>query len=207
MAQINWSEDIQNFFNHDIGNIFKNIFKFPTTCIKRIREESQVKSVVTPLITLFFSFIFCTLFTLMWGIDFGNSVLAGLIPVFYMIFLAIFFFIAMAIKGKADISTAFSHTSTHGLNFTLVWFLISLCFLIGFSKFIAILLMLIIVYGISMGISNTRQSLGGIIDEEDKEAFTWWISPAVVLISLYLAFLIFGKTMNPLAMLGGLGGI
>ena len=200
MAQINWGEDLQNFFNHDIGNMFKNMFKFPTTCIKRIQEESKVKSLVTPICALLISFIFCTLFALMLELDFGDAVLVGLIPVFYMVFLAILLFVMMAVKGKPDIMTALSHTSVHGLNYTVVMLLFSLLSLMDTSKFLVIIMALVLVYGMSMGISNIRQSLG-ILDEENKEAFTWWISPAVVLLSLYLAFLIFGKTFDPMSLL------
>lgn len=197
MAQINWGEDLLNFFNHDLANMFKNMFVYPTSCIKRIEQESKVKSIVTTVCAVVVSFVLCTLFSLLQtgGKAFGYCIMTGLVPVFYMVFLAIFAFIVLAIKGKGDILKAVSFTNIHVINYTAVMLIYLILSLFGPSKFLMIIIMLVMVYGLAMGINTARQFIS-TVDEEGKEAFTWWVSPAVILISVYLAIMIFGKTIN-----------
>lgn len=202
MAQIDWAKDLQNFFNHDIGNMFKNLFMFPTKCISKMANESTVKSIVTPLCSLLISFVLCTLLTLMMGVDFGDSVLAGLVPVFYMMFIAVFVFIVMAIKGTADIMVAVNSTSIHALNFTLVYIFYALILSIfDFDRSVLVICLFTIVYGLSVGINCARQTVLDI-DKGGKEAFSWWISPLIIILSLYLAIYICGRAINPLGMMG-----
>ena len=194
MAQINFGEDLQNFFNHDIGNMFKNMFKFPTTSVMRIENESKVKSIMAPLCTLVISYLVCMLLPLMYKTPFKYCALIALVPVLYMVFLTVFAFIVMAIKGKGDILKAFSITTIHAYNYTLFMIVISIILLFNPNKFLAIVFLLIIVYGLTMAISNMRQALS-TIESEGQEAYTWWLAPVAVVLPLFLSMYLVGKQL------------
>ena len=204
MAQINWGEDIQNFFNNDLAKMVTNLFKFPTNCLAKINEVCKVKSIVLPLMTLVVSYIVSTLMFLIMGADFGGAAQLALLPVFFVAFICILTFGVMAAKGKSDINLALNHTTVHSLIFTIFIIAIALFVLIsgdGLKAFFAlassdfwgILMVLAITYGLSLGISSMRQLLKDNLPGNDS--FAWWISPCIVVVSLFLAFFIAGKMM------------
>lgn len=199
MAQINWGEDIQNFFNNDLAKMVTNLFKFPTNCLAKINEVCKVKSIVLPLMTLVVSYIVSTLMFLIMGIDFGGSAKMALLPVFFVAFLCILTFGVLAAKGKSDINIALNHTTVHSLIFTVFIIVIALFVLISGngvkavfnilgSGFWAVFIILAITYGLSLGISSMRQLMKDNLPGNDN--FAWWISPCVVVVSLALAVFI-----------------
>lgn len=206
MAQINWGEDIQNFFNNDLAKMVSNLFKFPTTCLNKFNEDCKVKTVVLPLMTLVVGYIITTLMFLIMGMpNFGYSLEMALLLPFFIVFLCILTFVVMAAKGKSDIGLALQHTAIHSLIFTLAFVVVALFVLISGdglralynifdSGFWAVFIILVIVYALALGISCVRQ-LMNTLDGEGKEAFAWWISPCVVVVSLALAIFIGTKLL------------
>ena len=212
MAQINWNEDINKFFNNDLKVIFRNIFKFPTTAWERIKNEAVVKSAASPvcawvltyLIVLLANVLFLGTKSVGWGsatmlsvAGFGYFLKMSLMPLFFVLFLTILSIVFMAVKGKADVEGAFYHSGIHAVNFSLVWLLGHLMVLI-FSNgnpgvFGAIIIILcLVVYPLSMGITLMRQYLHSA-EAEDSNSFSWWSSPVVVAGSLGLAIWIMSE--------------
>lgn len=206
MAQINWSEDINKFFNNDLKVILKNIFKFPTTAVERINNESVVKSMAAPLCAWVMCYILVLLSNVLflgtksagWGgqtvlslMGFGKFLEMSLLPIFFVLFLTILSVVFMAFKGKADVEGAFYHSGIHAVNFTLVWILFQFMALIfssgnpGVGGSMVIILSCL-VYPLSMAITLMRQYLH-TAEEESSNGFSWWSAPLVVAGSLALA--------------------
>lgn len=200
MAQINWSEDIQNFFNNDLAKMVVNLFKFPATCLKKINEDCKVKTIVAPLMMLVLCYIVSTLMFLLMKVPFGYAAQMALMLVFFVIFLCGLSFVVLAIKGKSDINLALNSTTPHMLIFTIFLVVLALIVLIlgegpwtllkiG-DDFWGIVIILVVVYGVALGISCVRQLLMNNIEDEGKETYAWWLSPCVVVLSLVLAIFI-----------------
>lgn len=203
MAQINWGEDIQNFFNNDLAKMVSTLFKFPTTCLAKFNDVCKVKTLVQPLMALVVGYIITTLMFLIMGADFGDAAKTALLLPFFIVFLCALTFVVMAAKGKSDINIALQHTSIHSLIFSLAFVVIALfCLISGdgvkalfnivSSGFWAVFIILVIVYALALGISCMRQ-LMNTLEGEGKESFAWWISPCVVVVSLALAVFIATK--------------
>ena len=204
MAQINWGEDIQNFFNNDLAKMVLNLVKFPTTCLKKFNEACKVKSIVAPLMMISVGYVVSLLMFLIMGAKFGGAALLSLLPIFFVTFLCGLTFAALAAKGKADIFAALNHTTVHTLIFTLCIVVLGLIVLIAGggpmallkigTDFWGIISLLMFVYGLSLGITCMRQMMT-TVEGEGKESFAWWISPAIVVVSLALAIFICTKIM------------
>ena len=204
MAQINWGEDIQNFFNNDLAKMVGNLFKFPTTCLSKFADACKVKSVVMPLMALVVGYIVTTLMFLIMGVDFGSAAKSGLLLVFFVVVLCILTFAALAAKGKSDINMALDHTAIHSFIFTISMVFLGLIVLIEGdgpyailklgTDFWGIVMLLVIVYGLSLGISCMRQ-LMSTVEGEGKESYAWWISPCVVVVALALGIYLATKIL------------
>lgn len=217
MAQINWGEDLNKFFNSDLKTVFKNIFKFPTTAVEKINNERAVQSVVFPICAWVLSYLLLLLINVLflgtktvWGdesmlsvMGFGLFLKMSLTGLLFPAFLTILTILFTAIKGKTDAEGALWHSGIHALNFTLVWLIYLLCGLIFTNPgtFIAIVLAVaLLVYPISMGINLMRQYLH-YADNEGCNSFSWWSAPAIVAGSLGLVIWIMsemGSQMVPM---------
>ncbi len=206
MAQVDWGGDIQKFFNNDLKCMFANMFKHPTSCISRLDSKCQVKSIVSPIMMVAISFVVIILmsliFTAIQGIssyvNFGFHIKTALLPVFFCLFYTLFVFVAMAIKSPADIAVAFNNSAIHVLNLTLAFIVVYLVVSIfggnimsmKGSTFMLIIETLILIYSMSIGIGNVRQTL---TNANCGESYSWWIAPLVVVIPLALSIWIVTK--------------
>lgn len=213
---IDWGGEIQNFFKNDLKSLFVNLFKFPGSGTQRFLDTSS-KTMVNPICMVALSFLvfmllpyFIVLMKAPAGIPtppIKPFFCLGLTPVFFSLFITLSMFILMAIKQKNDFLLAFRHSTVHVFIFTVVMVLAvilslfteksALDFLLGGGsgiglKFSSVILMLLIVYAISLGISAVRQTLG-VCDNSGKEGYVWYLSPLVVILSLWLTMLIVSK--------------
>lgn len=211
-SKIDWAGDAQRFFMEDLKEMFVHTFMRPINGVQKWLTETRSKSIVNPICMIVVAFLLASfipfLFLLMKygsGISFGSCIVQfGLLTTFYAIFVTIFMFIFLAIKQKPDIILAFRNSAIHVFIMTVAILVISLIVLIfgleslaefnlmGNIKFGGVLMLLVFVYGFSIGISGVRQVLSANTSNEKdgKDLYSWYIAPLVLILSFWLAELI-----------------
>lgn len=211
-GKIDWAGDAQRFFMEDLKDMFVNTILRPVNGVQKWLTETRSKSIVNPICMIVVAFLVASfipfLFILMkYGssISLGSCIVQfGLLTTFYAIFVTIFMFIFLAIKQKPDIILAFRNSAIHVFLMTVAIVIISLIVLIfgleslaefnlmGSIKFGGVLMLLVFVYGFSLGISGVRQVLSANTSNEKdgKDMYSWYISPLVLILSFWLAELI-----------------
>lgn len=210
---LNWGAEIQYFFKEDLKNMIVNLFKFPATGTQRYLENSH-NNVVPPLFMLALSVVGLTFYSFIMSALFSHSVSAdclivGITPIFFSLFITLFMFIFMAIKQKPDFLLAFRHSAVHVLIYTIAMIVFDTLlevfvgninfFELAYGnasglKFVLFLLIFVLVYALSMGISASRQTLRSC-DASGKEAYAWYIAPVVVVLAVLITFYLLSAMM------------
>ncbi|MBO4646066.1 MAG: hypothetical protein J5642_06075 [Bacteroidales bacterium] len=197
--KIDWGGELQRFFKTDLKNLFINLFKHPASGAQKFLATSS-PSVANPLYMVVLSFVVITFFSFLCMAingfaEFRPCVILGLAPIFFSVFITLILFVFLAIKQKPDILLAFRHSAIHVMLLSIVMLFGCLLTLFadtslfnimsGDNQFIGILFALTAIYAISMGISAVRQTLQ-TCETSEKEGYVWYVSPLVIILSLWL---------------------
>ena len=207
---IDWAGDIQRFFKNDLKDMFLAVIRHPATGAQKWLGQTKSQSIVMPICMTVLSFLVVALLSFIiaeiripsfymkfMGLKFGTFVALGLMPVFFACFVAGLMFALFAIKKRPDIFLAIRHAGVHVFVFTLACLAILVTVLVfGASKLGLLIVALVVICAISMGFSIARTAIKSM-EPEGKECFSWYLSPLVVIISLWLSYLIVSAFMPP----------
>lgn len=198
-------EELKNFYKSSLPKLLKSIFLEPINGTYRLFSDRSAKSYFHSLVLMASTFVVYVILTyaltgsqLREIIGFGGAVKAGLGAVVFMLTVSVVCFGIKAISGKPQFK---NELLTGGLcSFPLILFLLLLFVVKLFAGEEAMesltidpgsiitkagIILLLMFYVLLMLINIVQQSLR---ESGTKDAWAWYMSPAVIFLSGYICF-------------------
>jgi hypothetical protein len=200
----NTSSDIVAFFKEDLLKIFLAIFKNPISGLADY-YQNKAKNGLMGSILLIAIAVFLFIFGSYVGmgdfkfqfVPFKYYIFIGLVPILIVGFISVFTFLTKSFIAKADFKKEFEMASFQAVLLSIFMILIILLVLmakrfnpltsLGQMNFIGVMYLLFVFYLLLLMISMVKQTL---TLEKVNPVLTWYVSPAIILLSVYLSGLI-----------------
>ncbi len=198
--------EVKSFYKNDFKKIFSSLFREPIDGLYNLFKEPGEKAMTHALII--FASAYLTYLIgfklLIWKVDLDEFFLASLWPVIVMFSLSMISFIIKSFSVKADFNTELLTGAVAGIPLMLlmpILLIIKLLFsdekvarMILYGRFgdMGAVWILIIVYLLIMMFNVLKQSLSA---SGVKQNVSFYISPAAVILALYIAYKIFLELM------------
>jgi hypothetical protein len=199
----NMTSAIVTFFKEDLLKIFLATFINPISGLADYYQNKAKNGYIGSIMLIAIAVILFVLVPFLGAgefrsyIPFKNFVFIGLTPIFIVAFVAVLTFLFKSFMAKADFFKEFEMASFQTVLLSLIMIFVLIFFLIakgfdpmsifGRMNFIGVVYLLIVFYALLMMISIVKQTLSL---EKINPVLIWYVSPAIVLLSLYLSSLI-----------------
>jgi hypothetical protein len=206
--KVTFMQEIGAFFKEDLLKIFLAIFKNPAQGLTDYYQSKTKNGLIGSIIliaiaVILFIFVpYLGIGELRSYIPFKYFIIIGLAPILIVCFITIFTFLIKSLIEKTDFKKEFEWASFQSVMLSLLMLIVLLLFVIvrgfdpldslGEMNFIGAVYLLIVFYMLLMMISMVKQSL---LSNKINPVLAWYVSPATVLLSIYLSSLIIVKIM------------
>jgi len=198
--------EVKSFYKNDFKKIFTSLFREPIDGLYNLFKEPGEKALTHALII--FASAYLTYLVgfklLIWKVDLDEFFVASLWPVVVMFLLSIISFIIKSFSVKADFNTELLTGAVAGVPLMLlmpILLIVKLLFsdeklakMVLYGRFgdMGVLWFLIMLYILIMMFNVFKQSLSA---SGVKQNVSFYISPAAVMLALYISYKIFSELM------------
>ena len=200
-AAANLSDEVKNFYKGDFKEIFMTFFKNPIDGIFSIFQKPSDKAYTQSLIlyasvfVLYLAGSFILAGDMRSHINFGDFIKTSLVPVIMMFIITVFSFGIKSVSGKPDFKNELLTGGLCGIPLGLLIPVLLVIKIVALEDNVMSLLSnpfgagifggMLLFYVILMLINVFQQSLKA---SGTSDAIAWYLSPASILLSMYLTF-------------------